>query len=766
MIKKLGFLVICLSFINGFSQEQLQWNGFFSFNKIVDVTESPTKIMAVSENAFFSKNLNTNELKVINTIDGLKPETISTVYFSAASNKTFVGSINGLLLVINNDGSILYKNGIVEEVPVSPFIKKINHFNEYNGKIYISCDYGITVFDLVTLEFGDTYYIGNSGETIKIYQTTILNDQIYAVTQNNGIKTAALSNPNLVDFSQWQTFNTSFWTGITTINNQLVAANTNGIVYKFTGNTPSQIANVNGTVLDIRTNVTNLIVTTTTSVYVFNQALQQVAQFQSSQVLDLTVTFTCATVINDMIYIGTNENGVLSAPISNLSNFVFIKPNGPFNDNIFRLKKASKTLYALYGKYNRTYNPYNPNFPYLPYQFPISKFNSQIGWSIIPFADIFGAQALSSLALNPNNEKEMYISSYFSGLLKVVNDVPTTLFNHTNTGANGLELNNTDEGLRVNGPAYDRDGNIWVTENFMNKPLKVLRTNGQWQSYDLSDIISESNVASYALPLVDKNYTKWIPTSRNGLIAFNETINKSMKITNDATGNLPISDVRCLAIDNRNQMWIGTGRGLRIISSVDQFLSQDEIATRSIIILEDNLAQELFFDQFILDIAVDGANRKWVALADAGVYLVSPNGQNTIYHFTKENSPLPSDNVNDIEIDPVSGEVFFATEKGLVSFKGTATRPSEDLANVYVYPNPVRPGFTGTVKIASLTNKANIKITDIEGNLVYETTSEGGTIEWDTTAFGKYKVASGVYMILVSSQDGSDTIVKKVMIIR
>ena len=152
--------------------------------------------------------------------------------------------------------------------------------------------------------------------------------------------------------------------------------------------------------------------------------------------------------------------------------------------------------------------------------------------------------------------------------------------------------------------------------------------------------------------------------------------------------------------------------------------------------------------------------------ADGGVFLVSSNGQETIYQFTKSNSPLPSNNVNDIEVDGVTGEVFFATDMGMVSFLGTSTKPSDNLANVFVYPNPVRPNYSGTIKIAGLTDKANIKITDIEGNLVHETTSSGGTIEWDGSAFGSHKVASGVYMIFVSSQDGLDTTVKKVMIIR
>jgi hypothetical protein len=229
---------------------------------------------------------------------------------------------------------------------------------------------------------------------------------------------------------------------------------------------------------------------------------------------------------------------------------------------------------------------------------------------------------------------------------------------------------------------------------------------------------------------------------------------------------LPFTDARALAIDNRNQLWIGTTKGLRILSDVNDFQTEDQLTTAPIIILEDNLAQELLYEQFITDIVVDGANNKWIGTADSGLFLVSPNGQETKYHFTVNNSPLPSNIINDIDINSATGEVFIATSKGMISFKGTATIASEDLSNVYVYPNPVRPEFEGTVKIAGLLNKANIKITDIEGNLVYETTSEGGTIEWDTTAFGKYKVASGVYMIFISAQDGVETKVKKVMIIR
>jgi hypothetical protein len=174
----------------------------------------------------------------------------------------------------------------------------------------------------------------------------------------------------------------------------------------------------------------------------------------------------------------------------------------------------------------------------------------------------------------------------------------------------------------------------------------------------------------------------------------------------------------------------------------------------------------LLFEQSISDIFVDGANNKWIGTIDSGVFYVSSDGQKTIYQFNTNNSPLPSNTINDIDVNGATGEVFFATSKGLVSFKGTSTAANANLNNVFVYPNPVRPEFTGTVKISGLLDKANVKISDIEGNLVFEAISEGGTIEWDTTAFGKYKVASGVYMIFISSDDGTETKVKKVMIIR
>jgi hypothetical protein len=772
MLKRIVILFVLFFAFVGYSQNNQKWQGYFSFNQITDISETSQKIYASSENAFFAKNLNTNDLKTTTSIDGLKAETITAFYHSDSVNKSFVGNSNGLLLVVNADGSFLYKTGIRDEVPVPSGIKQINHFLEYNNKLYISTNYGISTFDLNTFEFGDTYYMGPAGNYISVKQTSIINGFVYAATQGNttesGIRKVSITNQFLNDYNQWVDISGFYWEGITAFNNLVYAARSDNKLIKYDGTNFTQVAQYSNKIVDIRSNSSYLIVATLNEVYVYDTNLVQVYYFQNTQVSNGTPTFTCATVINNEVYIGTTEYGVITSSISGSNNIEFLLPNGPFSNKVFRAKKAPNKLWVTYGAYENTPLP-NPDA--LPK--PISTYNTQTGWTIIPYSDLLGAVTLTDVVPNPKDENEVYICSFQTGLLKIKNGA-ITLFNELSSPPNGPESQQWVPtipnyiSVRINGAAFDGKNNLWMTNSLVNKPIKVLKSNATWQTYDLVSQMENPYYESFGKIAIDKNDTKWIPSFRaNGLMAFNEKYNnKFLRIKTGTDGNLPSISVRCVAVDNKNQVWIGTANGLRIIPSVDTFVNEDEIQSKSIIILENDLAQELFYDQFIVDIAVDGANRKWVAIADSGVYLVSSNGQETIYHFTKENSPLPSNNINDIEIDGVTGEVFFATDKGLVSFKGTATNASGDLNSVYVYPNPVRPEYNGTVKISNLTNKAVVKITDIEGNLVYETTSEGGTIEWDTTAFGNYKVASGVYMILVSAQDGIETTIKKVMIIR
>jgi hypothetical protein len=747
----------------GFSQANRSWKGYFSYNEIKDLAQSPTVLYAAAENALFSKNLNTNVIKTTTTVDGLSGQTITALYHSETLNKTMVGYDNGLIIVINEvDGSMLNVVDIInKQLPSN--IKRVNHFMEYNNIVYVSCDFGIVQYNLATLGFGDTYFIGNNGAEIIVSQTAVYNNEIYAAT-SSGIRRASVTNPNLVDFSQWTSIAGGVWNAVETFGSELVAVNSGGQVSRFNGTTFSALTQLPAPFADLRASGGNLVITTSDRAYVYNTSFGIVAQVESDLIPEMTAVFTCATVIGDTIFIGTFDNGVVTAAISNPLAFDYISPDGPSRNNIFSINKETENLWAVYGDYTVQYDP-DPLRSY-----GISKYNTE-GWLNIPYAEAHpvGSEAYDfvRVTVNPSNPAEVFVSSYFSGLFKFQDDILSTVYNASNSGLESIFPPSPDTDIRIEQSAFDRSGNLWMTNGLLNDPLKVLKTDGSWQSYNMESILGSFFDTRFGRMVIDKNNTKWMCTT-DGLIAFNESATTQFKkITfGSDLGNLPIADVRSVAIDNRNQLWIGTRSGLRILSSVDRFQSDGQMITNPIIILEDGVAQELLFEQFITDIAVDGANNKWIATADSGVFQLSPNGQETLQHFTASNSPLPSDIINDIDIDGKTGEVFFATTKGMVSFKGTATDASKNLNNVIVYPNPVRPGFVGTVKISGLLDKAHIKIADVEGNLVYETISEGGTIEWDTSAFGKYKVASGVYMIFISAEDGVETKVKKVMIVR
>lgn len=754
------YILFLMLFQFSFAQNKLLWQGYFSFNEVKDISQSVTTVFTASENALFSKNAATNALKIRTTIDGLSGQTISALYHSEGFKKTIIGYENGLMIVVNEvDGSILKVVDIInKQLPAN--LKKINHFMEYDGLVYVSCDFGIVQFNLKTSQFGDTYFIGDNGAEISVRQTAYFSGFIFAAT-SNGIRKANSANANLIDFNQWLLVNPGDWSSIETLDTELIAISSAGYIHRYNATSFVGFLQLQQASVDMRAVNHNLFVTTPNAIFVYNNQMILNRQIANTQVLNNTLSFTCATAIGDLLYIGTKDKGLFSSALSNASTFENNTPPGPTRNSIFSLDVTPGSLWAVYGDYDVSYNPYSLE------SYGLSKYNTS-GWLNIPYEKVFGAKSMTRIIINPNNEKQVYASSFFSGLLKIEQDMPTVLLNEKNSGLETL----TYEGpnyidVRINGTAFDKSGNLWITNSRVKNGLKVLKTNGQWQSYSMATILANAEATSYANIAIDKNGTKWIATNKDGVIGFNESTNTFKKMTFGAdVGNLPIEDVRTVAVDTKNQLWIGTIKGLRVLSSVGSFQTEGQLKANPVIIMEDNLAQELLYEQFVTSIVVDGANNKWIGTADSGVFMVSPNGQETKYHFTINNSPLPSNYINDIKINNTTGEVFIATNKGMISFNGIATGANEDLNNVYVYPNPVRPNYSGTVKVAGLLDKANIKITDIEGNLVYETTSSGGTIEWDTTAFGRYKVASGVYMIFISAQDGGETKVKKVMIIR
>ena len=792
MLKKITVILLFLTSIVGYAQDfSALWEGHFSYYDIKDVAQSETKLYAASENAVFSYDLITNELKTITTIEGLSGQTITTIHYSNDYQLLIIGYENGLIEVyFESDGSILTVVDILDKATVPPNRKRINHFNENDGLIYISVDFGISVYDIQRLEFGDSYFIGNGGSQINVKQTTIFGDFIYAACgDNNGVKKAAVDNPNIIDYQQWQTFNFGNFSAIQSVEDKLYATKTDNAIYEIVSDNFTPLVNYGETPVDMRSVNNNLLVTTVTKVYVYSSNFNSIATATTNE--EYNTQFTSATITDTNIYIGTKTFGVLKAELSNPQEYEVIRPNGPLRNDTFKINASNNEVWATYGDYDVFLNPY----PLQSYGF---SHLVEEEWINTPYDSVFTAKNLSDIAINPFNPSQVFISAFFSGLLEVNDGVPTVLYDQTNSGIESLDIGNPAYvDIRLGGSAFDRTGLLWTMTSLTKRPLKSYNpATQQWQAYSFESIIPNplQDESGYGSDLViDNSGTKWTTSLRNGVIGYNENggENRINRLYTEEQ-NMPDVQVKSLAIDNRNQLWIGTFRGLRVLYNTSGFLTNPNPIASEIVIVEEGVPKELLALQFITDIKVDGSNNKWIGTDNSGIFYFSPDGQETIYHFTTDNSPLPSNQIRDISIDSQSGTVFIATGRGLVAFSSGGSEPVEELADAFVYPNPVRPEYNlfgsadlndinNGVKIKGLTENVNVKITDIEGNLVAEAQSrvnlrtssarynfaiDGGTAIWNGRNLGNNIVASGVYLILINDLESFETKVLKLLIIR
>jgi len=212
------------------------------------------------------------------------------------------------------------------------------------------------------------------------------------------------------------------------------------------------------------------------------------------------------------------------------------------------------------------------------------------------------------------------------------------------------------------------------------------------------------------------------------------------------------------------EVWVGTDEGVGIFYSPSTILTDNNYDAVRPLVNFDGYVQYLLETEVVTAIAVDGDNRKWIGTDRSGVFLLSPDGTEQIYHFTEENSPLFSNQIIDIAIS-ANGEVFIGTASGIIAYKGTASSPSDDYSDVYAYPNPVPAGFDGLIAVKGLIEDSDIKITDINGTLIYSTRSEGGQAVWNGRNFDGRKARPGIYLVFAATPDGSEKVVSKILII-
>ncbi len=321
------------------------------------------------------------------------------------------------------------------------------------------------------------------------------------------------------------------------------------------------------------------------------------------------------------------------------------------------------------------------------------------------------------------------------------------------------------------GMVLDANGALWVTQNYLTNELAVRTAEGNWYHYHVDKL--NRFIANTATKIIvdDLNQKWYIAPYAGGIIVYNDNNTPETGGDDDVRnltigkgfGNLPSNDARSLVKDRDGAIWIGTDKGIAIVSNPGQILQDRTSDAEKPVVQYDQFAGELFSNESVNAMAVDGANRKWVG-TNNGVWLLSPDAKTIISRFTTENSPLLSNIIESIAIDAITGDVYFGTSNGLISFHGTATEGAETAGSIQTFPNPVPSGYTGPIAVRGLTTDADVRITDIAGQLVYRAKASGGQVVWNGLDYTGHRPQSGVLLIFATDKVGTQTAVGKMVL--
>lgn len=387
---------------------------------------------------------------------------------------------------------------------------------------------------------------------------------------------------------------------------------------------------------------------------------------------------------------------------------------------------------------------------------------------------------LVCIDIDPLDETHAFACSR-NGVYEFRNGTFVKHYNHKNSPIETFDRIH-DEYELVEGLKFDAEGNLWVLNSQApTQALIKLDRDGNWTSYyhaelmKLNDVgIDNKSLGTLERMILDSRNLIWFVNDHwmnPGLFCYNpstDELKAYYNIVNQDNTSYAFEYVHCVKEDKSGRIWIGTDVGPFYLEPTE-FASSNPVFTQVKVPRNDgtNYADYLLNGVNISAMAVDPGGRKWFGTYGNGVYLISEDNLTQIHHFTTSNSKLISNNIEDIAINEKTGEVFFATSNGLCSFMSDATTPSDEMTkdNVYAYPNPVRPEYTGLITIVGLSYDADIKIVSSNGTLMAEGRSNGGSFTWNGCDREGRRVASGVYMVMSATQEGKKGTVCKIAII-
>ena len=521
------------------------------------------------------------------------------------------------------------------------------------------------------------------------------------------------------------------------------------------------IDNPDGGKLDITISNGRLLLSAKQALYVYSESYQSrrtignILLGDAIQNINPTQTFYIG---NNQYFMADYNLGLLSVNDADRVYGEAIQPNGPYSHRSFSMTTDGTKVWVASGGHGDFWDAtWTKDGLYCFDGYSWTSFNNRNK----NFPD--SIRDVSNITVHPQNKDLVYIGTWGRGMVEMNNGVVTKVYDSTNSPLQ-KRYEAPGQGEFVAGIAFDSKGLMWIANSNVPNLLLTLDKSGNWETNYLR---SSSNFREISTLMIDSYDNKWMIGRHNTMIVYNEKNGGTVRLIGSDQGleHRPYS----MAEDKNGNLWVGTSGGIYIIRNLYNILTLDNGSFYPVNIDRPKLTLGGFVDyllsnETIIHIAVNGANEKWCLSNKQGIYKISGDGMEELEHFTVQNSPLFSDNMMAACITD-NGEVFMATDQGIVSYRDEATTGTSTNSNVYAFPNPVKPEYQGPVAISGVVDMADIKITDVAGNLVYATQAKGGQAIWYAKDFNGKRVRTGVYVVFITNEDGTETTVTKIMVL-
>jgi streptogramin lyase len=769
------FIIILVSLVfHASAQEGVgigNWRTHMPYGNVIDVELLGSKVYAATNYELFTYDKEDGAIQILNKINGLSDIGISTIRRNPTLDLLMVAYTNANIDLIDKQGNIFNLSDIKDKNILGN--KTINNIVFKGGLAYVACGFGIVVFDLSRQEVKDTYYIGSNGSAVNVTDIAFFEGRIYAAT-TDGLYYANEDSNNLADFSSWSFDNSLIhphlgYNEMEVFGGKLLLNYSDGTfdadtLFVFDGSRwsyfdKSFVTNKQ----EIRTCGNKLLISGYYNVLVFDESLNETNRIYACG----GTLYPNAVALDDNVFwIGDKVRGMIRARDS--YNYEFIQPNGPYSKNVFELSSFGKHVWIATGGHA-------PNWSKLYAKDGVCHFDgnwwSNLNRKTVPEFEENDINDFICCATDPMDTTVTYVGTWGSGVLKFKSNKYVMRYDESNSSLGAWTQD--QRYVIISGLAFDSHGNLWVANSGANNLLSVMDRNGQWRSYNLGGTNSGIDIGSM---IIDDNDFKWIlrrSGSDDKIIVFNDngTLDNSADDQVKALrcvagqGGISGSSANCFVVDRNGAVWVGTDSGPCYYSDTRKIFDASPYDASVVLVPRNdgtNNADPLFNEIKVLSIAIDGNNNKWFGL-ESGVYELTPDCKTELLHFNVDNSPLLDNSVNTMVIND-DGEVFFGTDQGVISYRGLATPGGSTNSDVVVYPNPVRPGYSGYVGIKGLVEDALVNITTVDGAFVTQLVAEGGQAVWDCTTVDGRKVQPGIYLVFVSTLDGKERLATKILV--